>query len=633
VASSSDPKRLGRYEIVELLAQGGMAELFLARLPGIEGFAKHVVVKRVLPNLARDREFIQMFIEEARLAATLHHQNIVQVHDIGHDDDGYFFAMEYLHGVDVGEILREREIPLEIALEIVRASCAGLHYAHERKTSAGAPQGIVHRDVSPQNLFVTFEGGIKLLDFGIAKAVQQIASPYTRSGTLRGKLPYMSPEQCNAERIDRRSDIFSLAVVLWEMTVGKRLYGADRQGDFEVLKSIVEQDAPTPSSRRPDYPPALEAIVMKGLRRDRNARHQTCDELQAELEGFMRATNRWVTARDVGAWVRAQFADRAASSLRLPAMVDEPRGGDLVMFPRTEPLASRPATVPDRPSRPSNPPVSVAPDPGPEPVGASGGSRVIDPVAAVPAQTTDGGSGPVMLPVRRSNELAAAADPRARPSSIPPTPRSWPPSIPPPIAAQPSGPTAEPPRGSRTIAIVVVSVIATALVMGLGVYIGSRGDGDKSAAAPAPGSAAPGDARPKLEKPEEDELWFAPDDYFVSETPYRGGRLERILVAKRLGPARFGKTQFLTSSGAKLETQFFWTTHLATDEEFTLGRIAFCKAALFATSAPAPISREGARTGQWIMGPITDIAEAGDGAVMVADCRCEVAGVRVVDDP
>src|SRR5262249_50451282 len=231
-----------------------MAELFLAQLPGADGFAKRVVIKRVLPALARDREFITMFVEEARLAATLHHQNIVQVLDIGQDESGPFFAMEYLHGGDVGEILRTVDadgMPLEIALQIAHGACAGLHYAHERKTADGKPLGIVHRDVSPQNLFVTFDGGVKLLDFGIAKAVQQISSHFTRPGTLRGKLPYMSPEQCQGEPIDRRSDVFSLAVVLWEMTVGERLFGAGAASEFDTMKAIVERDAPRPSARKP----------------------------------------------------------------------------------------------------------------------------------------------------------------------------------------------------------------------------------------------------------------------------------------------------------------------------------------------------------------------------------------------
>src|ERR1043165_3481088 len=320
-----------------------MAELYVARLPGVEGFAKQVALKRVLPGLANNREFVEMFLEEARLAATLQHQNVVQVHDIGQDADGYFFAMEYLHGADVGEILRTVDgIPLPIALEIARGACAGLHYAHERKNADGALLGIVHRDVSPQNLFVTFDGGVKLLDFGIAKAVQQTTKNYTRSGTVRGKLPYMSPEQCQSEPIDRRSDVFSLAVVIWEMTVGERLFGANRESDFEILKAIVDRDAPRPSTRKPDYPAALEAIVMKGLARDKGQRYPTADEMQGELEGFMRSHNAWASARDVAKFMESQLPDRAAASLELRAVHDEPAAPDsnrptrVVTPPKTE---------------------------------------------------------------------------------------------------------------------------------------------------------------------------------------------------------------------------------------------------------------------------------------------------------
>jgi len=354
VESIPHPARLGRYEIASRLAQGGMAELFLAQLPGIEGFAKRVVVKRVLPELARDRQFVQMFLEEARLAATLHHQNVVQVLDIGHDDAGYFFAMEYLHGADVGDVMRTlagRDLPLAIALEIIRGACAGLHHAHERK--------VVHRDVSPQNLFVTFDGGVKLLDFGIAKAVQQIASHYTRTGTLRGKLPYMSPEQCQAESIDRRSDIFSLAVVLWEITVGERLFGAGNQSDFEILKAIVERDAPAPSSRKSGYPPALEAIVLKGLRRDRAARYQTCDELLGELETFMRASSTWASARDVAAFMKSLYPERARAAQEQAAAAPPAAAGDVVPFPRpTRVVAGEADTVDLPPRAPTSPPLA-----------------------------------------------------------------------------------------------------------------------------------------------------------------------------------------------------------------------------------------------------------------------------------
>jgi hypothetical protein len=327
---------------VSLLAEGGMAELFLARLPGVEGFAREVVIKRVLPSLARDHGFVQMFLEEARLASTLHHQNIVQVHDIGQDEGGYFFAMERLHGVDLGELLRtvcnEAELPLDIALEIARGACAGLHHAHERTGPSGAGLGIVHRDISPQNLFVTFDGGVKLLDFGIAKAVQQSPSHYTRSGTLRGKLPYMSPEQCQGAPIDRRSDVFSLGVVMWEMTVGQRLFGGHGESDFEILKAIVERDAPPPSAKKAGYPARLEAIVMKALQRDRLKRHQTCDELQAELEAFIRAESRWASPRDLAQFMSKHFGERAAA-----ARPTDGGGGELVPFPRpTRPLAPPP---------------------------------------------------------------------------------------------------------------------------------------------------------------------------------------------------------------------------------------------------------------------------------------------------
>ena len=328
LADRAPPARLGRYEVLGSLARGGMAELYVARLGGIEGFSRRVVVKRVLPGLAGDREFVDMFLEEARLAATLEHRNIVQVHDIGHDGDGHFFAMELLQGSDVAHILRaltprRAELPLAIALEIARGACAGLHYAHERLGPGGAPLGLVHRDVSPQNLFVTFDGAVKLLDFGIAKAAQRIADHVTRSGTLRGKLPYMSPEQCRGEALDRRSDIFSLSVVLWEMTVGARLYGAAGEGDFEVLKSIADQEPPPPSSRRADYPPELERIVLRGLRRDRAARYQTADELAADLEAFTRAQSLWVSPREMVAFMAATFPDQAVAWRRAERQTSE----------------------------------------------------------------------------------------------------------------------------------------------------------------------------------------------------------------------------------------------------------------------------------------------------------------------
>ena len=201
-ATSSEPlmpgMQIGRYELIRPLAVGGMAEIFLARATGIEGFEKLVVIKRILPHLAGSDEFVSMFLDEARLAASLHHANVAQVYDIGNDDGSYFFAMEYIEGKDVRHIRKQLHrtggrLPLEHTIGIVLAVAAGLHAAHDKRGRDGRPLNIVHRDVSPSNIIVTFDGGVKLIDFGIAKAAQR--QTHTRTGVLKGKSAYMSPEQ------------------------------------------------------------------------------------------------------------------------------------------------------------------------------------------------------------------------------------------------------------------------------------------------------------------------------------------------------------------------------------------------------------------------------------------------------
>ena len=309
-----EPRRLGRYEILRPLARGGMAELFLARATGIQGFEKLVVLKRILPEMARDKEYVEMFLDEARLAAGLHHSNIVQVYDIGDDAEAPFFSMEYLHGEDVRQILRAaqlagRRVPVEHALSIAIGVAAGLHHAHELADSDGRPLGIVHRDVSPHNVAVTFDGGVKLLDFGVAKTRRSAAS--TRHGTLKGKLGYMSPEQCRGDDLDRRSDVFAVAILLWELLAGRRLYGG--RSDFGVMKSIVEIDAPRPSLVWHDCPAELEAIVMRGLRRERDARPKTAEELQLALEAFARAERLPVSNAGLGHYLRQLFGTKAAA--------------------------------------------------------------------------------------------------------------------------------------------------------------------------------------------------------------------------------------------------------------------------------------------------------------------------------
>ncbi|HET6281318.1 MAG TPA: serine/threonine-protein kinase, partial [Polyangia bacterium] len=264
--------RLGRYELLEQLAVGGMAEIFLARAVGIEGFEKLVVCKCILSQRASDDDFVNMFIDEARLAAQLHHPNVAHVFDIGREGDLHFFAMEYVHGADVHEIQQAARgkggVPLEQALAITIGAAAGLHYAHEKTDGNGQPLGIVHRDVSPSNVLVSFDGGVKVVDFGIAKATSQWAR--TRTGSIKGKIACMSPEQCRGEALDRRSDVFAVGILLYELTTGVRPFQAD--SDYAIIRRIVDEDAAPPSSHRPGYSAKLEGIVMRALRRNPNDR-------------------------------------------------------------------------------------------------------------------------------------------------------------------------------------------------------------------------------------------------------------------------------------------------------------------------------------------------------------------------
>jgi len=302
----------GTYTLLRHVATGGMAEIHLALTHGIEGFEKLVIVKRILPHLARDADFVQMFLNEARVAATLQHPNVVQVYDIGRDDSSHFFTMEFVYGADLSNILRRasevrRPPTLDQALTIVLGLCAGLHYAHEKEGLDGRPLGMVHRDVSPQNVLVSFDGATKLVDFGIAKAATRAG--VTRDGALKGKIAYMSPEQCRSRPLDRRSDVFSLAILLWELTTFRRLFRAD--SDYDQLEMITSTDAPPPSKFRVDYPPALEKIVMKGLRRDPAERYQTVEDMQLELEELARELRLVISSVSLGRYVRGLFREQA----------------------------------------------------------------------------------------------------------------------------------------------------------------------------------------------------------------------------------------------------------------------------------------------------------------------------------
>ena len=281
-----------KYALIRRLAVGGMAELFLARCVGSHGFSKTVVLKRILPSFAENPAFTTMFLAEARLAAGLDHPNIAQVFDFGEADGSYYFAMEYVRGRDLRQIVRaarkaERSIPIATVIHVVIGILSGLHHAHEHRDMEGRPLEIVHRDISPANALVTYEGFVKVVDFGIAKAAA--LGPGTVAGTLKGKISYMSPEQCRGEPVDRRSDIFSVGTLLWELTVGKRLFGsASAENELALLRKVDEANVPKPSEVVPGYPEWLEAIVLKALARDPADRYQTALELRMALEDSAR---------------------------------------------------------------------------------------------------------------------------------------------------------------------------------------------------------------------------------------------------------------------------------------------------------------------------------------------------------
>jgi eukaryotic-like serine/threonine-protein kinase len=314
--------RLGRYSVLKHLASGGMADVLLGRTDGIEGFERHVVLKRIRPEHARDQRFIRMFLDEARVAANLHHQHIVQVHDIGEAGGEFFIAMEYIHGEDVRTLLSNASktrahVPLGVAIAIVSAAAAGLHYAHERRGADKRPLGIVHRDVSPSNILVGYDGSVKVVDFGIAKASMR---QETRSGSLKGKISYMSPEQCKGSDVDRRSDVYSLGVVLYELATTTRLFKGEN--DYLVMDQIVNGRVSLPRVRRPDLPNELSAIIMRAIAPDPERRYFTADELRVALDQFASKGGLTSSTSAIGAFLRKQFGERPEPWLDLDGQGD-----------------------------------------------------------------------------------------------------------------------------------------------------------------------------------------------------------------------------------------------------------------------------------------------------------------------
>lgn len=300
------------HEVLGRLAVGGMAELYLARTTHDDGSREVVVLKRILPHLAEDPEFVRMFRDEAFLAATLDHPNIVHVHDIGQDGEDYFFTMEYVHGENVRSIIKaaqkvETELPLHHVLQIAFGVCQGLHYAHEQKDEDGSPLRIVHRDVSPTNIIVSTDGEVKIVDFGIAKAAA--ATHVTQAGMLKGKASYMSPEQCRAQPVDRRSDVFAIGILLFEMTTLTRLFRGDNE--LAVLHQILTGTVETPSSRvEGPYDPELERIIMKALQSQPDDRYPTAAAMEQDLRRLAQTRGLSPSSEALGEFLRDLCGDK-----------------------------------------------------------------------------------------------------------------------------------------------------------------------------------------------------------------------------------------------------------------------------------------------------------------------------------
>jgi serine/threonine-protein kinase len=307
---SRDTARFGKYRLLDRIAVGGMAEIFLAHQMDGEGLERPVVIKRIRPHLSKHATFVKMFLNEARLAAQLNHPNIVQIHDLGKIADSYFIAMEYIFGRDMRRVIPKAEqlgiaFPMVYALRIASDVCAGLQYAHKKVDLYGNPLNIVHRDVTPENIFVSFDGTVKLLDFGIAKAANQVEQ--TRSGELKGKLSYMSPEQCYGKPLDCRSDIFSVGVVLYEWLTGFKLFTGE--SEVAVMRSITEGKIYAPSYFKADIPEPVEAILMKALEKDRERRYQSAGEMRAAIDAFLNTYEFTPTPLHLSNFLRQLFHD------------------------------------------------------------------------------------------------------------------------------------------------------------------------------------------------------------------------------------------------------------------------------------------------------------------------------------
>jgi serine/threonine protein kinase len=312
---SAPPQTIGPYTVLERISAGGMAEVYKAKQLGVDGFERLVAIKRILPHIASDPEFIAMFQAEAKLAVQLTHGNIAQIYKLGRHEDSFYIALEYVDGRDVGALLeysqkRSKPIPMHYACYVIARVCEGLDYAHHKRDKDGSPLNVIHRDISPPNVLVSYEGEVKLIDFGLAKAAS--SSIHTQAGVIKGKLAYMSPEQVRGEKIDQRSDVFAVGVVFYELLSGKRLFR--RTSDLETYQAVRDCVVPSLAAENPHFPKRLDEIVQNALAREPKSRFQTAGEMQNAIQEFMFRQNLHCRGEQLGEWMRRIFQSKRSKA-------------------------------------------------------------------------------------------------------------------------------------------------------------------------------------------------------------------------------------------------------------------------------------------------------------------------------
>lgn len=337
IDSPEGRQRIDRYELVAEIASGGMATVFLARLSGVGGFQRFVAIKRLHPHLAAENEFVEMFLDEARLAAGIHHPNVVPILEVGASDRGYYLVMEYIEGDTLARLLARaassgNKLPVKIGIRVILDMLAGLHGAHELKDDMGQPTELVHRDVSPQNVLVGVDGISRITDFGVARAASRLTA--TRVGQLKGKIAYMAPEQATGQPdVDRRADVFSSGIVLWEVLAARRLFKSENEA--ATLSRVISEPIPLLTTMSPDLNPQIAAVCMKALERDPQKRYATCAQFADALERAATTAGEIAAPREVAAYVsevigneisQAREAVRAWLARSEPSQVAMARG-------------------------------------------------------------------------------------------------------------------------------------------------------------------------------------------------------------------------------------------------------------------------------------------------------------------